>query len=126
MSRALQRGGLYFLDWCVDFAPCKEHTDSWEMVEGQVRVKTTIQPELMDPVEQIIEEKFTLEVQDEGAKKLFQETSLLRQIYPQEFLLFVEARSDFEFVGWRNNWDLGQTLDGKQEVGRPIIILRKL
>jgi len=126
VSRALQRGGLYFLDWCVDFAPCKEHTDSWEMVEGQVRVKTTIQLELMDPLEQIIEEKFTLEVQDEGAKKLFQETSLLRQIYPQEFLLFVEARSDFEFVGWRNNWDLGQTLDGKQEVGRPIIILRKL
>jgi hypothetical protein len=80
----------------------------------------------MDPVEQIIEEKFTLEVEDEGTKKVFRDTSLLRQIYPQEFLMFVAARSDFEFLGWWNNWDLGQPLDGKQEIGRPIVILRKL
>ena len=126
VSRALEKGGLYFLDWCVDFAPCKEHTDSWKMVKDQVRVKTTIQLKLMDPVEQIIEERFTLEVEDEGAKRVFRDTSLLRQIYPQEFLLLVAARSDFEFVGWWNNWDLSQPLDGKQEVGRPIIILRKL
>jgi SAM-dependent methyltransferase len=126
VSRALQKGGLYFLDWCVDFAPCKEHTDSWEMIKDQVRVKTTIQLKLMDPVEQIIEEKFTLEVEDEGTKKVFRDTSLLRQIYPQEFLMFVAARSDFEFLGWWNNWDLGQPLNGKQEIGRPIVILRKL
>jgi hypothetical protein len=77
-------------------------------------------------VEQIIEERFTLEVEDEGAKRVFRDTSLLRQIYPQEFLLFVAARSDFEFVGWWNNWDLTQPLDGTQEIGRPIILLRKL
>jgi hypothetical protein len=96
------------------------------MVKDQVRVKTTIQLKLMDPVEQIIEERFTLEVEDEGAKRVFRDTSLLRQIYPQEFLLFVAARSDFEFVGWWNNWDLTQPLDGTQEIGRPIILLRKL
>jgi SAM-dependent methyltransferase len=126
VSRALEKGGLYFLDWCVDFAPCKEHTDSWPMVKDQVRVKTTIQLKLMDPVEQIIEERFTLEVEDEGAKRVFQDTSLLRQIYPQEFLLFVAARSDFEFVGWWNNWDLTQPLDGTQEISRPIAILRRI
>jgi hypothetical protein len=96
------------------------------MVEGQVRVKTTIQIKLIDPVEQIIEERFTLEVEDEGAKKVFRDTSLLRQIYPQEFLLFVAARNDFEFVGWWNNWDLTQPLNSTQKIGRPIAILRRI
>jgi len=50
----------------------------------------------------------------------------VRQIYSQEFLLFFAGRSDFEFVGWRNNWDMKQPLDSKQEIGRPITILRKL
>ena len=124
MSRALETGGLYFLDWCVTFAPSKEHTDSWEMSKDQVRVKTTIQLKLMDPVEQIIEERFTLEVEEEGTKRAFRDISVLRQIYPQEFLLFVATRSDFEFVGWWNNWDMNQPLDGKQEIGRSAILRR--
>ena len=126
VGRALKTGGLYFLDWLVAFAPTKEHTDSWEMVEGQVRVKTTIQIKLVDPVEQIIEEDLALEVEDGSAQQVYRSTSLFRQIYPQEFRLFVTARSDFEFVGWWNNWDLTQPLDGRQEIGRPITILRKL
>jgi hypothetical protein len=96
------------------------------MVQGQVRVKTTIQLNLVDPVEQIIEERFTLEVEDEGAQKVFRDTSLLRQIYPQEFLLFIAARRDFEFIGWWNNWDMTQPLDGKQKIGRPITVLRRI
>ncbi len=126
VSRALKKGGLYLLDWCVAFSPSNEHTDSWEMARGQVRVRTTIQLKLIDAVEQIIEERFTLEVEDEGAKKMLRDTSITRQIYPQEFLLFVAARSDFEFIGWWNNWDMTQPLDGKQEISRPIAILRKL
>ena len=57
---------------------------------------------------------------------MFRDTYLLRQAYPQEFLLLVAGRRDSEFIGWWNNWDLSQLLDGKQEIGRPITILRKL
>lgn len=126
VSRALKQGGLYFLDWCVAFAPSQERTESWEMVRGQVRVKTTAQTNLINPVEQIFEESLTLEVEDGGAKKVLRGTSVVRQIYPQEFLLFVAARSDFEFAGWWNNWDITQPLDGKQEISRPITILRRV
>jgi len=126
VSRALKPGGLYFLDWCVEFAPSKNRTDSWEMVSGQVTVKTTHQVNLIYPVEQIVEWSLVLEVEDGGAKKVFQEVSLSRQVYPQEFLLFIAARSDFEFVGWWNNWDLTQPLGGTYEVGRPITILRRV
>ena len=126
VSRALKPGGPYLLDWCVEFAPSKESTDSWEMVSGQITVKTTWQVNLVDPVEQIVEGSLTLEVDDEGAKKVFREAIVGRRIYPQEFLLFIAARSDFEFVGWWNNWDLTQPLGETQEVCRPIIILRRV
>jgi len=126
VSRALKPGGLYFLDWCVAFAPSKDSVESWEMVQDQVKVKTTSQMRLVNPVEQIFEESLTLEVEDEGANKVFRETLMARQIYPQEFLLFVASRSDLEFVGWWNDWDLTQPLDGTQEIGRPITILRRV
>jgi SAM-dependent methyltransferase len=126
VSRALKPGGLYLLDWCVEFAPGKNSTDSWETVRGQVTVKTTHQVNLIYPVEQIVEWSLVLEVEDGGAKKVFQEVFLSRQVYPQEFLLFIAARSDFEFVGWWNNWDLTQPLGGTYEVGRPIIVLRRV
>jgi SAM-dependent methyltransferase len=126
VSCALKPGGLFFLDWCVEFEPSKESGDSWEMVSGQVKVKTTYQTNLINPVEQIFEGSLTLEVEDEGVKKVFRETAMERQIYPQEFLLFVAARSDFEFIGWWNNWDLTQPLDEAQKISRPITILRRV
>ena len=96
------------------------------MVSGQVKVKTTYQTTLINPVEQIIAESLILEVEDEGVKKVFRETEMCRKIYPQEFLLFVAARSDFEFVGWWNNWDLSQPLGEAQQISRPITILRRV
>jgi SAM-dependent methyltransferase len=126
VSRVLKPGGLFFLDWCVEFAPSTKSGDSWEIVSGQVKVKTTFQQTLINPVEQIFEESLTLEVDDDGEKKEFRETAMGRQIYPQEFLLFVAARSDFEFVGWWNNWDLTQPLGETQKISRPITILRRV
>ena len=125
VGRVLRPGGLYFLDWCVTFAPSNESEDSWEMVRGPVKVETTFRTKLIDPVEQVAEESLTLEVEDEQGKRIFRESGVARQIYPQEFLLFVAARSDFEFVGWWNNWDVTQPLDGTQEINRPITILRR-
>ena len=126
VSRVLKPGGLFFLDWCVVFEPSTESVDSWEMVSGQVKVKTTYQTGLINPVEQIFKESLVLEVEDEGVKKVFRETEMGRKIYPQEFLLFVAARNDFEFVGWWNNWDLTQPLGETQKISRPITILRRV
>jgi hypothetical protein len=43
-----------------------------------------------------------------------------------ESLLFVIARGDLVFGDWWNNWDLTRPPDETQEVGRPIIILRRV
>lgn len=130
MGRTLKPGGLYFLDWCVAFAPSKKSIQSWEMLKGHVKVKTTSQTTLVNPVEQIYEETLALEVEDDNVTMVFRDAFEVRQIYPQEFLLFVAARSDFEFVGWWNNWDvtqpLTQPLDENKEISRPITILRRV
>lgn len=41
-----------------------------------------------------------------------------REIYPQEFLLFLAQHPDFEFVGWWNNEDVTQPFDVTQAINR--------
>jgi SAM-dependent methyltransferase len=126
MGKALKSGGLYLLDWCVSFTSSTGEGDSWEIVQGPITVNATYRSKLIDPVEQINEESLTLEIEDAGVKKVIVETWVRREIYPQEFLLFIDARSDFEFIGWWNYWDLSQPLQGAQEISRPIAVLRRL
>ena len=126
VGRALKRGGLYLLDWCVQFAPPAARTESWEMVKDEITVKTTYQVKPINPVEQTVEEIIIQEVEDAGAQAVLREVLVRRDIYPQEFLLLMASRSDFEFVGWWNNWDLTQPLNGTQTINRPIIVVRKV
>jgi hypothetical protein len=34
------------------------------------------------------------------------EVTVRREVYPQEFLLFLAQRPEFEFIGWWNHWDV--------------------
>ena len=126
VGQALKRGGLYLLDWCVQFTPAAARTESWEMVKDEITVKTTYQVKPINPVEQTVEEIITQEIEDTGAQAVLREVLIKRNIYAQEFLLLMANRSDFEFVGWWNNWDLTQPLDGTQAINRPITVVRKI
>lgn len=126
VGRALKPGGLYLLDWCVPCAPPADRTASWEMVQDGTTVQTTYRVKPVNPVEQIVEESLTMEVDDAGTQTILRETLLRRDIYPQEFLLLIASHTDFEFVGWWNNWDLTQPLDGTQPITRPIVVVRRV
>ncbi|HEV8714306.1 MAG TPA: class I SAM-dependent methyltransferase [Candidatus Binatia bacterium] len=126
VGRALKHGGLYLLDWCVQFALPAERTESWEMSRENLTVKTTYRVRPINPVEQTVEEIITLEVDDADTQAVLRETVVRREIYPQEFLLLMASRTDFEFVGWWNHWDLTQPLDGTQPINRPIVVVRKV
>jgi SAM-dependent methyltransferase len=125
LARALKPGGIFFLDWCIEFNPRKESVETWEMEQGEIKVKTTFQTKMVNPAEQIYLETITLDVMDQNNRKEFNESSLQRSIYPQEFLLFIESRSDFKFIGWWNNWDLSQPLEECEQITRPITILKR-
>jgi SAM-dependent methyltransferase len=126
VGRALKGGGLYLLDWCVQFTPAAARTESWEMAKDDITVKTTYQMKPLNPVEQTVEEIITQGVQDAGTQAVLREVLVRREVYPQEFLLLMASRSDFEFVGWWNDWDLTRPLDGTQAINRPITVVRKL
>jgi SAM-dependent methyltransferase len=128
VARGLNRGGLYLLDWCVHFAPFSESSESWTMERDGIKVTTRYSERLVDLVEQLVEETFSLEVVDGGTVSHLMETGVRRVIFPQEFLQLVEDSGEFEFVGWWNNWDLEMPLGKVKDpnnVSRPIALLRR-
>ena len=129
VSRALQPGGLYLLDWCVQFggeATGQTGGESWEIDRNGIRVRARVTAAPVDQVAQLQEETITLEVEDHGRTRTLTTTDLKRVIYPQELLRLIEARRDFSFVGWWNDWDLSLPLDQvKLGINRPIVLLRR-
>lgn len=128
VGRVLKKGGLYLLDWCIQFEPPggSEGKDSWETEQEGIRVKTTVSWKQINRVEQTFEETFSLEVNDHGNKFNLVEKGIMRAIYPQEFLCLVRSFKDFEFVGWWNNWNLTQPLEHASKIGRPITLIRRV
>ncbi len=125
VAGALRPGGLYFLDGCVEFSPMTDFTESWEIERDGVHIRATCLFTHINCVEQTMMEKVILEVDEDGTERKLISETLRRAIYPQEWLLFLEARRDFEFIGWWNDWDLDQPLIGGELVNRPIVVIRR-
>ncbi len=128
VARVLKKGGLYLLDWCVQYeTPWEvEGGDSWELERDGIKIKTTISWKAVNRVEQTVEETLVFEVDDRGQKHTISGTDVKRGIYPQEFLFLVSALKHFEFVGWWNNWDLSQPLEQVAKISRPIALVRRI
>ena len=64
-------------------------------------------------------------IDDEGKMLELETIDVVRTIFPQEFLLLVEKSKNFEFVGWWNNWNLGEPIEKAVRITRPITLLRR-
>jgi len=128
VAKVLRNGGLYLLDWCVQYESpwAQEGGETWHMKREGVHVKVTVSWKVVDPVEQTFEETIALEVDDHGKCLTLEEKEIKRAIYPQEFLCIISSSGAFEFVGWWNNWDLSQPLEKAARIDRPIALLRRL
>jgi SAM-dependent methyltransferase len=62
MSQALKPGGLYFLDWCINFATNAGRQETWTLEQDGITVTTTYEAHVANAVEQTIEEILTLAV----------------------------------------------------------------
>lgn len=125
VANALKKGGLFFLDWCIQYPPLTEEGESWEIEKEGIHVKTTVSSKYINPVEQLFEENIILEVNDHGKHHTLAEKGIRRAIFPQEFLGFVNSRQDFEFIGCWNNWDLSKPLEKATKANRPITLIRR-
>ena len=127
VARALRPGGLYFLDWCVQFDDPLKHDGKNSVVQERdgVVVESEFNIRLVDPVQQMYEEVWTVNVNDHGRKRNLQMIERNRAIFPKEFLTFVRSRTDFEFVGWWRDWDLNQPITDLSTPDRPVALLRR-
>jgi SAM-dependent methyltransferase len=126
MSLALKPGGLYLLDWCITFTPNAGRHETWTLAQDRITVTTTYEACMVNAAEQTIEERLTLAVEEPSSTVTLREVTVRREVYPQEFLLFLAQRADFEFIGWWNNWDITRPLDGTQAIQRPITVVRRV
>ena len=128
MARCLKRGGLYFLDWCVQFEDPLKYADNNAVTYKRdgISVESKFNIRLLDPSEQMYEEVWTLDVNDRGRRRQLQMVERNRAINPNEFLAFLRNRSDFEFVGWWKDWDLDQPITETSAVTRPVALLRRV
>lgn len=125
MAKSLDAGGLYLLDWCVQFRPLEAKTEIWEIERDGVRVKTVAEFLPVSYVDQIYEERLTLDIEDRGKTSTLSSTTVARAVFPQEFLLLVKQQNDFEFMGWWNDWSLEQPLGDTEAINRPVVLLRR-
>jgi SAM-dependent methyltransferase len=126
MSLALEPGGLYLLDWCINFTTHAGRPETWTLAQDGITVTTTYEARIVNAVEQTIEERLTLAVEEPSRTVTLHEVTVRREVYPQEFLLFLAQRADFEFIGWWNNWDITRPLNGTQAIQRPITVVRRV
>ena len=94
--------------------------------KDEIRIKTCYSQKLINTVEQIHEEQFSMIVEDHGSIINLEERCIRRFTYPQEFILLIEDSGFFEFVGWWNNWSLSQPLEQTADISRPIILVRRI
>ncbi len=125
VGAVLEPGGLYLLDWCVQFGAMGSGGETWTIRQGEMTVDTEVRGQIVDPVQQLFEETIKLNVTDHGKSYTCSNSTRFRAIYPQEFLLFVKYCTDFEFVGWWNDWDLDRPLEAGGKINRPIVLLRR-
>ena len=127
MAGALRPGGLYFLDWCVQFNDPLIPQVASDMTQERdgIKVDSRFKIRLVDSANQMYEEIWTVDVNDHGRQKSFEMVERNRAIFPQEFLLFLENRRDFEFVGWWHEWDLSKPVGGQAFATRPVVIIRR-
>ena len=128
LAKALNSGGLYFLDWCINFQWDEPSgTDQWTIEQEGIKVTVTFaQERTIDRAAQLSRHKLRAEVNDHGRVLHLETVEVKRIIFPEEFLLLVRKSGAFEFVGWWNNWNLDEPIEQAAHIDRPITIIRRI
>ncbi|MBU8934716.1 MAG: class I SAM-dependent methyltransferase [candidate division Zixibacteria bacterium] len=128
VAKALNPGGLYFLDGCIQFSdPLGNNRDNAYTIEKDgITVSSEFAIELLDADRQMYEEVWTVNVDDHGHKKKFEMVERNKSIEPTEFVGFISQRPDFELVGWWQDWNFDRPILRASNVTRPIALVRRV
>lgn len=128
ISNVLNKGGLYFLDWCIQFGDPMELKDDngYTIEKDGIIVESKFDIKVLDKKNQMYEEIWTIDVNDRGRHKTFKMVERNKSILPQEFINFIKNRKDFEFIGWWQDWDLNHPITDENNVTRPVALIKKI
>lgn len=128
VAAVLKPGGLYFLDCCIQFSDMMSPAYANRVVTtgNRTSVYSAFDLRLIDPARQIYEEVWSIQVDDCGQRHQFEMIERNRAVYPQEFLLFITQRPDFDFVGWWEDWDFQRPMVAGSTPTRPLTLIRRV
>ena len=128
VAEALNPGGLYLLDWCVNFQWDEVIGEqNWSIEKEGVKVDVKFMNEgVVDRLAQTWKNKIIVEVDDHGRIFHLENIEVSRMIFPQEFLLLIEKSGLFEFIGGWNNWNMAEPIEVARGIERPITLIRRL
>ncbi len=128
VARALKPGGLYFLDWCIQFEDPLKYKDSnaFSIERDGVRLDSRFDIKLVDADRQLYEETWMVDIDDHGKRRQFSMKDHNKAILPGEFLSYLKTRDDFRFVGWWRDWDLSSPIHDDCEIRRPVTLLQRI
>lgn len=127
VAKVLNSGGLYFLDWCIQFSDPLLHNDNnaFTIERDGIAVESRFAIKLLDSTRQMYEEIWTVHVNDHGRHRTLEMIERNKAILPGEFMKFLQARPDFEFVGWWKDWNLQEPIVSEADVSRPVALIRR-
>ena len=128
ISKVLRTNGLYFLDMCIQFSDPMEHNNSnaFSVKKDGIEVKSEFKIKKVDTNHNLYEENWSIDINDNGKTKHFEMLEKNKAILPEEFLTFIQSRSDFEFVGWWEDWNIEKPINNNSTIKRPFAIVRRI
>lgn len=119
----LNPGGLYVLEWCIEYAPSSQSQSRWTESSPLGEIGVHYSRQQCSALSQSFEEQFDLTLNGELVAST---TEIVYVRYPNEFALLLQYRNtQWEMVGCYNCWDLDTPLADGQEINRPLCILRR-
>lgn len=129
VASCLRDGGLYFIqNKAVDWTHNAEQ--SWTMQRDGITVKTTYRTRWKNILSQIQTEQITMEVNDHGQIRKFDDEEESKFFFPQEFKALMQSNRKFEFLGWwkgtESTWYLDKPLEKEENQSNiNMVLLRR-
>ncbi|MBS3162703.1 class I SAM-dependent methyltransferase [Candidatus Woesearchaeota archaeon] len=114
MSKALNKGGLYFIENTRLNWKGLEGKQNWDEEKDGIKIDASYEIKVENELKQILFEEMILKVNDNGKKRVLKESISLKHMFPEEYKLLIEKQGDFDFLGFFDHFKDKQLNDSKQ------------
>ena len=127
IANSLLKGGLYFLDLCIEFANPLNSVNSHNAISHRddLHIDSTFDIRLLDASKNLYEERWQLTVETPEKTQSFETVEQNVALFADDFRVFIASRPDFELVGWWSDWDLHEHISPGCELRRPFALVRR-